>query len=48
MRPHELHELPIHAQDDDHLELGVGEEGVALREHVVGAGEDPLVVSQLA
>ena len=44
MRPHELHECPIHAQDDDHLQIVVGEQGVALRQHVVGTGEDPLAV----
>ena len=39
---HELHERPAHAQDDEHLELLVGEQRVALRQHVPRAAQRAL------
>ena len=50
VRAHELHEVAVHAQDDEHLELLVLEQRVALGEHVAGASEDaaPARVDELA
>ena len=39
---HVLHELAVHAEDDEHLELLVREKSVALGEHVAGAAQHAL------
>ena len=36
---HELHEIPVHPQDDEHLELLVSEQRVALGQHVARAAK---------
>ena len=44
VRPHVMHELAIHAKDHKHLQLVVGEERVALRQHVARTPKDALAV----
>ena len=39
---HEAHELAVHAQDHQHLQLLVAEEGVTLCEHIVRAAQHTL------
>ena len=43
-RMHELHEVAVHAQDDEHLKLLVAEQRIALGQHMACAAEDALAV----
>ena len=43
---HELHEAAVHAQHSAHVDLLLGEEGVALRQNEVRGGVDALGVAR--
>ena len=43
---HELHEVAVHAQHRAHVDLLLGEEGVALRQNEVRGGVDALGVAR--